>query len=50
LRMCVLKHTQLSTLDSLLLLGACFNMFQYATIFHLTKETLSRRPPVYTMF
>jgi len=25
----ILKHTQHSTLDSLLLLGACFNVFQY---------------------
>jgi hypothetical protein len=50
LRMRVLKHTQPYTLDSLLLLGACSNVLQYATIFYLTKETSSRRPPVYTMF
>jgi len=46
LRMRVLKHTQPYTLDSLLLLGACSNVLQYATIFCLTIETPSRRPPV----
>jgi hypothetical protein len=36
LPMRVLKHTQPSALDSLLLLGACFNALQYARIFCLT--------------
>ena len=29
----ILKHTQPSTLDSLLLLGACFNVLQYGNHF-----------------